>query len=179
MLLSLFTRGYLRIRSGRLGTETLRSPAPAAHLPRTGHLRGGFDGRQPKGLRLAEMLGNGPLAWNKQRSVWLPPGALRRRPAWNPSRTARGPAREIEWLVSAGNGAALACPEGTWIRCIGAGRRAICSTKPRPSVGVGTGCGPGFARGQPRTTATVDQASVEEQHRPRWPPPSGDCRLAR
>jgi hypothetical protein len=30
-----------------------------------------LDGRQPKGLRLAEMLGNGPLAWNEQRSRWL------------------------------------------------------------------------------------------------------------
>jgi hypothetical protein len=28
------------------------------------------DGREPKGLRLAEMLGNGPLAWEEQRSVW-------------------------------------------------------------------------------------------------------------
>ena len=27
-----------------------------------------LDGRQPKGLRLAEMLGNGPLAWEEQRS---------------------------------------------------------------------------------------------------------------
>ena len=26
-----------------------------------------LDGRQPKGLRLAEMLGNGPYAWNAQR----------------------------------------------------------------------------------------------------------------
>jgi hypothetical protein len=26
-----------------------------------------LDGRQPKGLRLAEMLGNGPLSWNAQR----------------------------------------------------------------------------------------------------------------
>ena len=26
-----------------------------------------LDGRQPKGLRLAEVLGNGPLAWNAQR----------------------------------------------------------------------------------------------------------------
>ena len=26
-----------------------------------------LDGRQPKGLRLAEMLGNGPLGWNAQR----------------------------------------------------------------------------------------------------------------
>jgi hypothetical protein len=26
-----------------------------------------LDGRQPKGLRLAEMLGNGPLDWNEQR----------------------------------------------------------------------------------------------------------------
>jgi hypothetical protein len=29
-----------------------------------------LDGRQPKGVRLAEMLGNGPLAWEVQRSVW-------------------------------------------------------------------------------------------------------------
>jgi hypothetical protein len=28
-----------------------------------------LDGRQPKGLRLAEMLGNGPLAWEQQRSA--------------------------------------------------------------------------------------------------------------
>ena len=28
-----------------------------------------LDGRQPKGLRLAEMLGNGPLVWEKQRVV--------------------------------------------------------------------------------------------------------------
>jgi hypothetical protein len=49
-----------------------------------------LDRRQPTGLKLAEMLGNGPLAWNKQRSVWLPPGALRRRPAWKASRTASG-----------------------------------------------------------------------------------------
>src|SRR5918994_4766628 len=29
-----------------------------------------LDGRQPKGLRLAEMLGNGPIAWEKQRHAW-------------------------------------------------------------------------------------------------------------
>ena len=29
-----------------------------------------LDGRQPKGLRLAEMLGSGPLAWKEQRNVW-------------------------------------------------------------------------------------------------------------
>jgi hypothetical protein len=29
-----------------------------------------LDGRQPKGLRLAEMLGNGPLGWEKQRTTW-------------------------------------------------------------------------------------------------------------
>jgi hypothetical protein len=29
-----------------------------------------LDGRQPKGLRLAEMLGNGPLAWEQQRASW-------------------------------------------------------------------------------------------------------------
>jgi hypothetical protein len=29
-----------------------------------------LDGRQPKGLRLAEMLGNGPLVWEEQRVSW-------------------------------------------------------------------------------------------------------------
>jgi hypothetical protein len=29
-----------------------------------------LDGRQPKGLRLAEMLGNGPLGWQEQRANW-------------------------------------------------------------------------------------------------------------
>ena len=29
-----------------------------------------LDGRQPKGLRLAELLGNGPLAWEEQRTSW-------------------------------------------------------------------------------------------------------------
>jgi len=29
-----------------------------------------LDGRQPKGLRLAEMLGNGPLGWGEQRRAW-------------------------------------------------------------------------------------------------------------
>jgi hypothetical protein len=29
-----------------------------------------LDGRQPKGLRLAEMLGNGPMAWEEQCSAW-------------------------------------------------------------------------------------------------------------
>jgi hypothetical protein len=29
-----------------------------------------LDGRQPKALRLAEMLGNGPLGWEEQRATW-------------------------------------------------------------------------------------------------------------
>jgi hypothetical protein len=29
-----------------------------------------LDGRQPKGLRLAEMLGNGPVGWEEQRASW-------------------------------------------------------------------------------------------------------------
>jgi hypothetical protein len=29
-----------------------------------------LDGRQPKGLRLAQMLGNGPVGWEEQQSVW-------------------------------------------------------------------------------------------------------------
>ena len=33
-------------------------------------VEGMLDGRQPKGLRLAEMLGNGPLDWSEQRASW-------------------------------------------------------------------------------------------------------------
>jgi hypothetical protein len=29
-----------------------------------------LDGRQPKGLRLVELLGNGPVAWEEQQGVW-------------------------------------------------------------------------------------------------------------
>jgi hypothetical protein len=29
-----------------------------------------LDGRQPKGLRLAEMLGNGPMGWDEQQADW-------------------------------------------------------------------------------------------------------------
>jgi hypothetical protein len=29
-----------------------------------------LDGRQPKGLRLAELLGNAPVAWEEQRGAW-------------------------------------------------------------------------------------------------------------
>jgi hypothetical protein len=29
-----------------------------------------LDGRQPKGLRLAELLGNGPVSWEEQRGKW-------------------------------------------------------------------------------------------------------------
>ena len=29
-----------------------------------------LDGRQPKGLRLAEMLGNGSMRWEEQRGSW-------------------------------------------------------------------------------------------------------------
>ena len=36
-----------------------------------------LDGRQPKGLRLAEVLGNGPMGWEEQRRTWSPPGQLR------------------------------------------------------------------------------------------------------
>jgi hypothetical protein len=32
-----------------------------------------LDGRQPKGLRLAEMLGNEPFVWEEQRSAWRVP----------------------------------------------------------------------------------------------------------
>jgi hypothetical protein len=33
-------------------------------------VEGVLDGRQPKGLRLAEMLGNGRLDWGEQRASW-------------------------------------------------------------------------------------------------------------
>ena len=33
-------------------------------------VEGILDGRQPKGLRLAEVLGNGPLGWEEQRVSW-------------------------------------------------------------------------------------------------------------
>ena len=42
-----------------------------------------LDGRQPKGLRLSEMLGNGPLAWNAQRETWG--FSNRHGPAWRGS----------------------------------------------------------------------------------------------
>ena len=38
-----------------------------------------LDGRQPKGLRLAEMLGNGSLNWNEQRARWAFCRAFRQR----------------------------------------------------------------------------------------------------
>jgi hypothetical protein len=34
-----------------------------------------LDGRQPKGRRLAEMLGNGPIGWEEQRRYWPRSGA--------------------------------------------------------------------------------------------------------
>ena len=30
-----------------------------------------LDGRQPRWLKLAEVLGNGPLAWEEQRTSWI------------------------------------------------------------------------------------------------------------
>jgi hypothetical protein len=37
-----------------------------------------LDGRQPKGLRLAEMLGNGPMVWEEQRRASHFPAAVER-----------------------------------------------------------------------------------------------------
>jgi hypothetical protein len=45
-------------------------PAAPVHCLAPDIVEALFDGRQPKGLRLAEMLGNGPLAWKEQRDVW-------------------------------------------------------------------------------------------------------------
>jgi hypothetical protein len=47
-----------------------RMPAPAAHLLGAKDRRADHGGPQPKGLRLAEMLGNGPVAWEEQRRLW-------------------------------------------------------------------------------------------------------------
>ena len=47
-------RGYI----SRVLWLTLRAPDIVEAI---------LDGRQPKGLRLAEMLGNGPLGWEEQR----------------------------------------------------------------------------------------------------------------
>jgi hypothetical protein len=38
-----------------------------------------LDGRQPKGLRLVELLGNGPLEWEVQNPRWGFTGSSRRR----------------------------------------------------------------------------------------------------
>jgi hypothetical protein len=46
-----------------------------------------LDGRQPKGLRLAEMLGNGPLAWEEQRGAWRFSPLIRPRLSWTPHLT--------------------------------------------------------------------------------------------
>ena len=37
-----------------------------------------LDGRQPRGLRLSEMLGNGPLVWEEARRVWRFPRSTTR-----------------------------------------------------------------------------------------------------
>lgn len=37
-----------------------------------------LDGRQPRGLRLAEMLGNGPMGWEEQRRRWSGAAAIHR-----------------------------------------------------------------------------------------------------
>jgi hypothetical protein len=47
-----------------------------------------LDGRQPKGLRLAEMLGNGPLGWEEQRGAWGSYAAAERYPPDEPERAA-------------------------------------------------------------------------------------------
>jgi hypothetical protein len=40
-----------------------------------------LDRRQPKGLRLAELLGNGPVAWEEQRGAWRFSAKIRPRPS--------------------------------------------------------------------------------------------------
>jgi hypothetical protein len=48
----------------------LRLPAPAVTCLAPEIVEAILDGRQPKGLRLAEMMGSGPLAWEEQRGGW-------------------------------------------------------------------------------------------------------------
>jgi hypothetical protein len=62
-----------------------------------------LDGRQPKGLRLAELLGNGPLAWEEQRRTCVrcpvgPPGGMGRTRLGNHPTGARrvAPAARLE-----------------------------------------------------------------------------------
>ena len=51
----------------------LRVPAPPADL--LGDIVEAVLDGQPKDLRLAEILGNGPVGWDEQRSHWLRPPA--------------------------------------------------------------------------------------------------------
>jgi hypothetical protein len=58
------------------GAAAYACDIPGAHLPAARFVEAMLDVRQPKGLRLAEMLGNGPLGWEEQRGAW--------RFCWNP-----------------------------------------------------------------------------------------------
>jgi len=49
-----------------------------------------LDGSQPKGLRLAEVLGNGPVAWEEQRVNWGFCCASGDRLGWRSRRTTAG-----------------------------------------------------------------------------------------
>ena len=64
-----------------------------------------LDGRQPKGLRLAELLGNGPLAWEEQRMNWCsgsPRSCLASSPAARRAGSLRHDHDRQEALPSAG-----------------------------------------------------------------------------
>lgn len=47
----------------------------------------------------------------------------------------------------------------------------------QPKILAGMGYGAGFARDQAPSKARLDWMSAEEQHRPRWPTPSGESRI--
>jgi hypothetical protein len=55
-------------------TRGSRTPTSAGVLPLTclaaDVVEAILDGRQPKGLRLADVLGNGPLGWEEQRRIY-------------------------------------------------------------------------------------------------------------
>jgi hypothetical protein len=100
-----------------------------------------LDGRQPKGLRLAEVLGNGPLAWEQQRSAWGCAPILRRRVFWTIAIAALPCLRDLWPARRSGSfkrAESLATPPSngdSLVTCGRAGWRAI-TAAPSPTLRV-------------------------------------------